>query len=137
MSAGYSGNEPTPDMDEVQQQEAQEIPAPPVPVAVCGPVRVQQLPSRTASMRSISVLDVETIAGEDDRRQSIALYAATGGQGFYVGTDRQMVASGAAAFFDGGVLVRLSTTERLYARTEDATLATAVQLTIIQELWAD
>lgn len=138
MSAGQemSGNEPTPDLDDVQQQEPEECTGPPVPVVIEGPVRILTLPTRTASMRSINVTTAETICGEDSRRASVTLYAATTGPaGFYVGTDRQMVTGGNAAYFDSGRVIVLHTTERLYARSVDT--GTACQLSVVQELWAD
>ncbi|TDC20623.1 hypothetical protein E1265_21370 [Streptomyces sp. 8K308] len=138
MSAGAEfENEPSPDLGDVQQHEPEkELPTPPVPVVQQGPVMVQQLPTRTASMRAIALSGLETIAGEDDRRASLTLYARALGPGFYVGTDRQMVSAGAAAFFDSGQVVVLRTTERLYARADD-NASEACRLTVVQELWAD
>lgn len=142
MSAGKEkpGKEkcgdPEPDIVDVHQEEPEDIlPVPSVPVTVDGPVRTQQLPTRTASMRSIRITGTEVIAGEDDRRASVTLVARSGTEGFYVGTSSQMVASGEAAFFDSNIPVTLRTTERLYARSSDGT--TMSHLTVVQELWAD
>lgn len=128
-------SDPAPDLDDVQQQEPCPLPVPPVPVAVDGPVQVRTLPVRTTSMRSLPIDAVETIAAQDPRRATVLVYATTGTAAFFIGTDRQMVESGAAARFNSGMQVTLRSTDRLWARS--ATPGTVCQLTVIIDNWAD
>jgi hypothetical protein len=61
-------------VDEIVPQDPETTKHPPVSVVVEGPVRVQQLPSRTSAPRSLPITVVEQIAGEDLRRRVIRLH---------------------------------------------------------------
>lgn len=129
------GIDPSPDLDAVNQEQADCMPVPPVPVATVGPVQVQTLPVRTTSMRNIPLDGVETICAHDPRRATVLVCATAGTAAFFIGNDRQMVESGQSARFNTAQQVLLRTSDRLYARS--ATPGTVCQLSIIIDNWAD
>jgi hypothetical protein len=127
---------PSPDVDDVLQDDPHALPTDPVPVAVQGPVNIRQLPMRASSGRTLPVDAVETIAGDDDRRAQVTVWLAeTGGPSAYVGQDRTLVQAGEALTVVAGIPVTLRGSQRIYAAS--ATPGTAARLSVLIEQWAD
>lgn len=127
---------PSPDVDDVLQEDVHALPTGPVPVAVQGPVSVRQLPMRPGSGRTLPVDGVETIAGDDDRRAQVTVWLANpAGPVAYVGHDRTLVQGGEALTVVAGIPVTLRGSRRVYAAS--ATPGTAARLSVLIEQWAD
>lgn len=127
---------PTPDVDEVQQDDPHALPTGPVPVAVQGPVNIRQLPMRASSGRTLPVDAIETIAGDDDRRAQVTVWLANpAGPSVYIGHDRTLVQGGEALTVVSGIPVTLRGSQRVWAAS--ATPGTAARLSVLIEQWAD
>jgi|SRR6267378_2141182 len=126
-----------PTIEDLAQEEYPDYPS--VKVSVCHveePVKVQELPSRTATLRSIPLTapptgTIDQILSKDLRRKSVTFLAATNPVVF--SDDKASIVSGFGFTLPTGVLLRMTTTDAIYAT---ATTGSAV-LNIIVENWAD
>lgn len=104
-----------PELGELVQSE---YPGPAVPVRVTGPLTVNELPTRDAVSRNITVSDQtnppESIANEDLRRKF--LYVTVTGQPCFVGFDKVAVAAGTAGILPVGQLLPLPTGMPIYVK---------------------
>lgn len=123
----------TPELDEVHQQEhVPEAAVPAVPVHVDGPVRVQQLPTRVAAMRTVPIdTTAQPIAGKDRRRSSITLLSPD--QTFHVALTQSDAQAMAGMDWPSGVPLRLTHCLGVYVRAKTA----AGSLSFVIEQWAD
>lgn len=116
---GLDGEAITPDLDDVMQEE---YTGPAVPVRLSGPVTVNELPTRDAVSKNITVSDTtnppEMIVSEDLRRKF--LYITITGQPCYVGFDKQSVMNGTAAILPVGMLIPLPTAMPVWVRAATA-----------------
>jgi hypothetical protein len=101
MSTPYVGEEPTPDLDEMQQlDEPDAMVRVPVRVVEIGTIQTHEVPSRDAVMRSINVdSNVQQIVGRDLRRKAVKVWAvaATATGSVFIGTDKNEVETGTCA----------------------------------------
>lgn len=128
-----------PDLEDLQQEEADAYAVAPVAVRVAGGVRVHQLPPRVANSRSLTVTDsadqtaLEIIASEDPRRQYLVVSCQT--QPVYLGHSKQDVAAGVAGILPTGVLLHLPTSAPVYVRC--ATVGQTAVVSYWTGEWAD
>lgn len=128
-------DETEPDIESVQQEEyTGELPIPDVPVKVCGPVRVQQLPSVAAAPRSIAVDNtgpVKVLSIEPRRRRAVLVCT----EDTYLGGAQSDAGTGtgsALAFWPKSTPLELFHGDELWIGLATAPSA---RITIIEELW--
>lgn len=111
----YAGDAIEPGVSELLQEI---YPGPAVPVRVTGPLTVNELPTRDAVSRNITVSDQtnppESITNEDLRRKF--LYITVTGQPCYVGFDKASVAAGTCGILPVGQLLPLPTGMPIYVK---------------------
>jgi len=124
---------PTGDLDEeVLQEEPDYVPLQAVPVTVCGPVGVQNVPSRAgASFNRLLVAteDVRVLLSADPRRRIARLIC---GQSFAVGSDQSSVTQGVAAVWPANTVCEITHGEEVWV---DVTVDAAISVMV--ENWAD
>ncbi len=137
----------TPDLTDLQQEEETDaIIEVPVRLVNTATVQAHLLPSRDASMRSVTVdTNVQQIVGANLRRRIMRVWAtaATASTIVYIGTDKNQVESSTAAVLpavvdtlaDGMPLV-LPMTHGLQVWAK-AVGANPVTLSVVTEDWAD
>jgi hypothetical protein len=141
-------NEPTPDIEDVQQYE--EEPAlivVPTRVVESTPLQTHALPARNAVMRSVTSNpdgSVIQLVGRDQRRSRITVWAQgeTDGDFIFIGVDKNEVESGTAAHMLAGIpgglapspLLVMSHCDWIYVRN---TGVNPVIVSFCAEYWAD
>lgn len=140
-----SDTEPT--VAEVQQEEARAASMVPVPVTVEGPVRVQMLPAVTGRMYNVTIMEqAEQIVGYNPRRKRLVLRVtsiapadadkiaiantkndAEDGRGFVLPTDA----------WGGNSSLEITHCEAVWAAVLQSSAATTMQLSILDEEWAN
>jgi hypothetical protein len=119
----------TPPTDDVLQEEEKAAPITAIPVTVEGPARVQQLPTRSAGMRTFDLtLTAVKILEQDPRRRRAVLQAV--GDSIMIGPTQ--AAASAGATFTDGVVIELTTCDDVWARAT----STTAKLGVINEQWA-
>lgn len=117
-------DEPQPELDELQQRE---IVAPVVPVKHVGAILVQELPSRSAPIFSLSLTtDRQCVVSQDLSRRRVTIIAD---QDFNI----SKTSSGNSAPWYAKVPLTLQHCDSLYAYVDNGT----AELTVIVENWAD
>jgi hypothetical protein len=123
-----------PDTDDVLQEEAAPVPMTPIPVVAEGPVRVQELPARSAGWRTYDLLPTEAVKVlEADPRRRRAVIQATG-DAIMLGGSQAGATAGAR--FGAGVLLEITTCDEVWARSV-TTPPAACTLGVMNEQWAD
>jgi len=124
----------TPDTDAVYQEEAAPARMTPIPVVTEGPVRVQQLPTRSAGMRTYDLTPTvpQRILDADPRRRRALLQVQ--GDDVMLGSSQASAAAG--ALFADGTLLELTTCDEVWARSATAPAVTCT-LGVLNEQWAD
>ena len=124
-------NEQIPDVGEVQQREEEARPIEAVPVVVEGPVRAQDVGSRSGAMRSVAVsqTDIQPLVGADLRRRSLLVWTSAAVR---IGS-REDVEAGAAAVTPVNVVIPITHTDAVWVRGD----AGAAVVSFILELWTD
>ena len=117
------------DTEDVLQAEDAHVPMTAIPVVVEGPTRVQQLPTRSAGMRSydLTTEPVRVLEGDPRRRQALLSASAA----ILVGPTQ--AAANAGAQLQSGNLPPLTTSDEVWARAVTGTAT----LGVINEQWAD
>jgi hypothetical protein len=124
-------NEQIPDTDTVRQEEEQARNVEPVPVVVEGPVRAQDVGSRSGAMRSVNVTqtDLQQLVGADLRRRSLLVWSDAAVR---LGS-REDVEADAAAVTPVNVLIPITHTDAIWVRGD----AGAAVVSFILELWTE
>lgn len=116
-----------------QEDDAPTLPLDPVPVAVTGPVAVQNVPSRAGASfnRLLLAADVPQtpILPADPRRRIARLIC---GQSFSIGTEQSAVTQGVAATWPANTVCEVTHGEAVWV---DVTADAAISVMV--ENWAD
>lgn len=127
-----SANEYEVPIEEILQEDADALPIKAVPVSIEGPVQVQLIGSRVASMRTITVTaNADQVLGKDLRRRRAVII--TNDAEIYVGLDMQQTNNEDAFLLPVDTPMEITHTDEVWAATVSATS----KISVLVEQWAN
>lgn len=128
----------TPDIDEIYQAEEHALPLTPIPVTIEGPVRSQDLPSKTMVVTQLFLdstggfIQPQRLLGDDPRRKIARLVASD--QKIRIGTSqKQVMNADTCAIWPVGVVLPITATTEVWVAADTLT----TRISCIAEQWAD